>query len=283
MVTIMLTRIAPLLLFVTYANAATDATEQTLLSERLVKWIVGEGGYFSAKQEIRFVSLEESRPRLGIFAVEEIEEGEVITVVPWDVILHDGVEEEEEENESNTGRIPCDMAKTLASELKLGNKSYYAPYVDHLLSQEKGRLPSSWSVEGKKLFMEVIGGKENPVLLDANSVELLDVDWYQICGGEKDDEVSATAALLAKQMTTDDEHMVPLADLYMHRGVPFQNVETELAEGLGYTVIAKKRIEVGEQIYDNIYDCFDCPEQDEFYGTPGKNVDFYLARKAMDD
>jgi hypothetical protein len=230
----------------------------------LVEWLVAKGGYFNHKQEIRPEITKDQTSRLvGIFAAERIAEGEILSYIPWDIIIEG--EEDEEDEES---RISCHTVRNLAREMKLGEESKYAPYISHLLAQKKGQLPSSWSQAGKDLFMEVLGG-DNPAILSAEAVELLEYDWFELCGGKEDDELSANAAMLVKQHA-DDGLMIPISNLYTHRNGPWYNTKTEVTEEVSYTFLARRTIEVGEQIHDSVYDCDDCDEYSEYYGTPGK-------------
>jgi hypothetical protein len=226
----------------------------------LVEWLVAKGGYFNPKQEIRPEITNNQTSRLGIFSAERIEEGEILSYIPWDVII--GEEEEEELH------ISCHTVQSLAREIKLGEESKYAPYISHLLAQKKDQLPSSWSEVGKSLFVEVLG-RDNPAILNAEAVELLEYEWFELCGGKEDDDLSANVAMLVKQHAQDGL-MVPFSNLYTHRNGPWYNTKTVVTEGVAYKILARRTIEVGEQIHDSVYDCDDCDEYNEYYGTPGK-------------
>jgi hypothetical protein len=232
-------------------------------------WLVAKGGYFNPKQEIRPEMTENKTSRLGIFAAERIEVGEILSSIPWDIIIEgEEVEAEVLEDAEDESRIKCDTVRSLAREMKLGKESKYAPYISYLLAQKKGQIPSSWSEAGKNLFLEVLGG-DNPAILNAEAVELLEYDWFELCGGKQDDDLSANAAMLVKQHAKYGL-MVPISNLYTHRNWPWYNTKTEVTEGVAYKVLARRTIEVGEQIHDSVYDCDDCDEYNEYYGTPGK-------------
>jgi hypothetical protein len=245
----------------------------------LLQWIEEEDGYFNPKQEIRPEIPGDPTSRLGIFAKERIEKGAVLAHIPWDVMIKgndedfddDDYEDKDEEPDDNdsTFRIACDTVRNLVREIKLDKESEYRPYVSYLLAQKQGQLPSSWSEAGKKLFLEVLGGEGNQELLMNDSVDLLDSDWFELCGGDKSDDLSANAAMLVKQHS-DYGMMIPLKDLYTHRNGPWYNTETRVIEGEAYQFLAGRTIEAGEQIHDSINKCEDCQEYDEDYGTPGK-------------
>ena len=102
-----------------------------------------------------------------------------------------------------------------------------------------------------------------------DSADLLDHDWFELCGGEKSDDLSANAAMLVHQHSLDDGLMIPISDLYTHRNGPWYNTKTIESEE-GYTFVARRTIEVGEPIHDSINRCDDCDKYDAFYRTPGK-------------
>jgi hypothetical protein len=61
--------------------------------------------------------------------------------------------------------------------MKLGNASAYAPYVNYLLSQPHGQLPSHWSDAGKQLLYEVIGELGDQILPPVNPAGSIDNEW----------------------------------------------------------------------------------------------------------
>ena len=61
-------------------------------------------------------------------------------------------EEEEEEEENYYDSYHCATIHNLIDEMKLGDESHYDLYVNYLLNEPWGELPSAWSEEGKVLF-----------------------------------------------------------------------------------------------------------------------------------
>jgi hypothetical protein len=239
----------------------------------LLQWFEEEDGFFNSKQEILPEIPGDPTSRLGIFAKERIEEGEMLAQIPWDIIITNREEQEEDDDDGNDkehlSRISCSIVRNLVREIKLGKESEYAPYVSYLLAQKQGQLPSSWSEAGKKLFVEVLGGERNLEILMNDSVDLLDHDWFELCGGEKSDDLSRNAAMLVQQYSKKDRMMIPIFDFYTHRNGSWYNIKTILSKE-GYTVVARRTIEAGEPIHNSIDQCDDCHGFDEFDGTPGK-------------
>jgi hypothetical protein len=169
-----------------------------------------EGGHYNPKQEIRHEDPEDPKSIVGVFAHERIEQGELLTRVPWEAIImpeedYEPFDKEAEELSS----LECATARKLAKEMKLGKDSWYAPYVLYLLNQAPDQLPSAWSVQGKNLLRYVLGGtSRRPLIPPAYAMTWLEEDWFQTCGGDNDDALGAHAAMLVIQRA-DDELMVP--------------------------------------------------------------------------
>jgi hypothetical protein len=237
----------------------------------LVEWLRSQkGGFFNRKQVIRHEIPGDLASRLGIFAMERIEEGEIIAQVPWEIIIQEE-DVEDEDNEDGLGEqvLSCSTVRKLAREMKLGAKSAYAPYVQYLQSLERGQLPSSWSDQGKKLFLDVWGGEDNQELIMESFDYLHDI-WYEICGGSKKDETSANAAMLVRQRGTNDGMMIPIYDLYTHRNGHWYNTKIQVNEGENVQILASRPIYAGEQIHNSYNECDNCVREDNDNGTPGK-------------
>jgi hypothetical protein len=241
--------------------------------EDLVKWLTSQdGGFFDEKQqEIRAENPEDATSRPGIFARERIEKGEVLATIPWNIIITPQEEEEVDEEEA-VAAFSCATARNLAKEFLFGKtKSDVAPYVEHLTAQSlKYQLPSSYSQAGMELFVEVLGGNENPDILMDNmetSMGYLLYDWYEVCDGSVKDKRSATAAMLVMQHSVQDL-MIPIVDLYTHRNGNWFNTQTKIVSGEYVQVVARRDIEAGEQLHSSYNQCDGCDEEDDV-GTPG--------------
>lgn len=167
----------------------------------------------------------------------------------------------------------------LHDEFKLGDESKYAPYINYLKNQPKGRLPAEWSDAGKKFLEEVIqghnrwGGSE-------------DGDWKQIkegkiepktglpplynlkdfmetyvgeCGG--DDTELARQAFYQFTSRDEDTLMVPFYDMHNHSNNPkLLNTISEKPERKGDSFILRaiQDIGPGEQIFISYNRCHKC-------------------------
>ena len=207
----------------------TDA-DDTL--DKVMEWVRANGGYFNPKQELRYEG-----NLFGIFAAQDIKEDELLINIPWNVVIL---------AESQTKRLEnCDTVKLIQQELEKGNESYYAPFVEYLMSaaeKHKSLLPAHWPVEAKSLFQKITPD----VIVDPFLQEL---EWKREC--EKYSEVATTAVLTHGE----DEGMLPLTDKFNSRGGNWTNVEfLNGEENIAMYVRAMRDIDKGEQLYTDYRD-----------------------------
>lgn len=265
------------------ADLTSDHSEQGDDSPalKLTKWLDSvEGGTFNNKQEIRPVNEDSDGKGVfyGIFAKESIKKGEVLSQIPWDFIITD--EESDPSlsvNDLEDGVLKCGTARNLAKEMKqvqtLGkyindpnSASRYGPYIQYLLDQPRGVIPSDWSEKGKQMFQETLGGRRQTVPPNY-AATWLDEDWYEDCNGDPKDELSAAAAMLVVSRA-DDDLLVPVYDMYNHRNGKYYNTHMKVVRGEHYQVTARRDIEAGEQIYNSYNMCDNCGGRQDGYGTP---------------
>jgi hypothetical protein len=194
-------------------------------------------------------------PFYGIYATEDIEEGELLLEIPRSMVFHPdppktgdrilhyfydgesypgvirrvqsdgtlnvlydtgevetGVEPDEVDHEDYPSN--CATVHKLIREMRLGDGSPYAPYVNYLLSQPSGQLPTSWSPKGQAILKEVLGTYENvdddeyeSMLQPYGTFGWVEGDWIERCQGGRDD-LSEHAYLLLQQRGWD-EVMIP--------------------------------------------------------------------------
>lgn len=185
-------------------SAAAGAPKHDASVANLVEYFTTEMGvFYSPKQQIRYES-----GMMGVFATERIEEGELLCSVPWNATINAG------RRIRNPPHLVCDTVRNLAKEMRLGEKSKYGPYVQYLLDQRVGQLPSAWSQPARDLLRRVLDGdgEGNGALPPEEAVGLLDTDWHLECDGA-DDPMENNAAMLVIQRAEDDL-MVPVYDFY---------------------------------------------------------------------
>ena len=251
------------------------------LPVKLTQWLsTVEGGFFNAKQEVRAVNdgSDGGEVFYGIFAKESISKGEVLAEIPWDVIITDEESDDSlSENDFEDATLKCGTVRNLAKEMKqvqtLGryvedpnSASKYGPYIQYLLDQRPGILPSAWSNPGIQMFMDVLGG-QHQTLPPNYAATWLSEDWYDDCNGDPRDEIAARAAMIVV-MRADDDLLVPVYDMYNHRNGKYYNTKMEPTRGEGYKITASTNINAGDQIYNSYNMCHNCGGRRDGYGTP---------------
>ncbi|CAJ1932661.1 unnamed protein product [Cylindrotheca closterium] len=245
----------------------------------IVEWVSShKDGFVNQKAELRLLNLDDddddNEPLLGIFAKAEIAKDEVITQIPWEMIVKGGARSlllgDSSSSSSSSSSSFCNLVQTLANELKLGKRSKYAPYVLHLRSLRNGQIPSAWSVEGKYLLTQILGGDDQQ-LPPGSITQILEEEWYAACGGDRTDAVMTKAAELVIQRE-DQGFMVPLYDLVEHRNGHHTNTKTRVKEGIYHQTVASRTIKAGEQLYKSHDLCEGCNEEaiEQGYGTAGE-------------
>jgi hypothetical protein len=260
-----------LLCFLTHASLVSSSSSSDLDHGLLIEWLTSlDGGYFNPKQDIRREDPNDPTSKFGIFAKELIEEGDLLSEVPWEAIISSEGGEFEYDDDDETA-LSCGTARNVAREMRLGaDNSKYGPYIGYLLAQREGEIPSAWSKEGQNLLLDVLDGKSNqevPVVLPVDAF-----GWRTLsekCHSDKNNVLSARAAMLVVQLA-DDDIMVPVYDLYNHRNGDWYNTKDEIHDGVKHEMRARRTIQPGEQLYNSYNMCDECGERSsEGYGTPG--------------
>ncbi|KAL3933939.1 MAG: hypothetical protein SGBAC_010183 [Bacillariaceae sp.] len=248
------------------APTTAPTTTPSSLDMGVTDWIHNaEGGFFSPKQELRKTD-NSTQSAIGVFAVEDIAEGEVLMTVPWELIIKSPKKEE--------GQMCCGTVDAVWKEMKKGENSKYHPYPAYLKSQPDDDLPSNWNEKAKDLLYEIIGVPQgnDPRTSDFDSIppeepiEWLEIDYHQKCQGSRRDPMANHAALLVVQRS-DDYIMVPGYDLYNHRNGKYHNTEIRWEDGQPHVTKASRAIQKGEQIYNSYNFCVECEGRRSHYGA----------------
>ena len=251
-------------------DATTTTTTLSLVEhgQRQIEWIRSMGGFVSSKIEIRSLDPNDDNAPLGVFAITDIEEGDLLLSIP----RHCLITSESDNNNEDLAEWICPTAYNLVRELELGEASFYAPYVSYLNAQPFGQLPSMWSPVGQDLLLRITGGslaKDDQIIPPLGPVGWLDEEWRTECRGG-DDPLEQHAFLLVIQRGWDDI-LVPILDLLSHRnGYWYNTVSNSIRHDLDDDVelMASRPIQAGEELYHSYTHCTDCGGRAETYGTP---------------
>ncbi|KAG7338718.1 spermine/spermidine synthase domain containing protein [Nitzschia inconspicua] len=237
--------------------AAEEVVDTHLEEARAIfEWVnTSEGGFVSPKQDVRRLVPGDLSTPLIVYAKERINRGEQILRVPWSSLI-------ESDDPDDAGQLPCGTIRAVAREMKLGDKSKYAPYAKYLIGEADNQIPSGWSKPAKKLLDDIVGDDTIPPTRPTDWVDR----WRKRCKGDPKDKIAAKAALLIIQRS-DDAIMIPAYDAYNHRNGKWTNTKTVEEEGVAHVTSAIKTIEEGEEIFISYNFCEECGGRKNFYGT----------------
>eukprot|EP00804_Cyclotella_cryptica_P014705 CCRYP_020191-RA/>CCRYP_020191-RA protein AED:0.03 eAED:0.03 QI:100/1/1/1/0.33/0.25/4/1464/410 len=248
-------------------NAAFNANGDEALISNLIQWVRANGGYVNDKISFRRFNLGDPISPRGVFATQEIDEGETLANIPWDIIIKSPERargEVEGWSKDDCGVIQETMKVMAASAVNVeGN-----PYGRYLLSQPHNYTVGFWSNKGQELFVEMTDD-----FLPPNSIDdMLLWEFKDACGGDVNDPIAVQAAMLVRARS-DWEYMVPIYDLFNHDNGKYNiqhkyNPYKSSLEDTGYEVIASRKIYPGEQLYNSYNRCNICEAYYDWFGTP---------------
>jgi hypothetical protein len=200
-----------------------------------------------------------------------IEKDEVIAKIPWDRIIGPG-------GEYNPSTFSsCQSIHNLATELKLGQNSQYAPYVRYLLTQSIEAMPGEWSKAAQMFLRQITADGELPPIED-DWFEAADYKhrWLNACRGS-DESIERFAYYLASNRD-EDTLMIPIYDMMNHSNDPdMLNTLSYKPKKVGDSFVfkASRRIHPSEEIFNCYNRCHACSrsfreecETYSFRGTP---------------
>ena len=143
----------------------------------------------------------------------------------------------------------------------LGDESVYAPYVNYLMNQPRGRIPSEWTDAGKLLLSAILDRRDDDDegLPPQHFLKGFEETWIGECRGE--DTPLARAAFYQFTSRDEDSLMVPFYDMSNHSNDPEKlNTVPEKPERPGepFVLRAWRDIRPGEQIYISYNRCHRC-------------------------
>jgi hypothetical protein len=214
----------------------------------------------------------------GLFVKSDgkaIEKGEAIAHIPWDCTINPGKKYRWNKFEG------CPGIYKLANELRLGEKSTKAPYIRYLLNLPRGTMPGEWNGATKQFLSVVLGHDQLPPYEQTWKFDFRN-NWVQACAGDENDEVERAAYFLA-QSRDEDTLMVPIYDMMNHSNDPKKlNTLSYKPPKAGdvFRVVASRRIEPGEQVYNSYNRCSRCSI--DLYGVDPDNCETFSYYRTPD-
>jgi hypothetical protein len=232
------------------------------LSPHLIEWLRANGAMMSDKVEVRNVIPGDPMSPRGVFALNTLEEGEVICSIPWDLIV-------KPEEDPKTDDWACG---TVDAAVKAMSNESITPYGKYLLEQPQGYLPAFWSTEGQALLSEMLG----PTLPPHHFQHVLD-DWVEDCEGANIDDPLQKHARMLVIGRADYQLMVPFYDMINHRNGKWYNIhhsldyETQFGQNhtdRPFEIVTSKSVKAGEELYNSYNQCNFCVGWKDWMGTP---------------
>jgi len=240
--------------------APLNEPESENIVSGLMKWVRAKGGFINSKQEYRREDPDDSSSLFGLFANERIEEGEMLSIIPWDIIM---IPPGMNYDTDYIDAMDCRLVRFIVEESRMGNESKYFPYTRYLLSGNKGHIPSVWSEAGINLMGKIIGEKLPPQdITDQYWKE----SWFEDCKGS-DDPLDVKVAMIVESRA-EDEKMIPWYDMANHRNGRWLNTQHTTLYFERFEQSASRTIEAGEQIYNSYNMCNECGGRKNVYHTP---------------
>jgi hypothetical protein len=252
-----------------YGDAASNSMDAHVRD--MVAWLRDQGGCFNEKLQIRRADPSDPTSYFGVFATESIPSMEPLIHVPSSPMIRSIYQAYSPDSWEGYYAVLCDLTRVLLKELKLGEKSHFAPYVKYLLGQERGQIPATWTEPAKELLREI----EFP---SADEVEWN--KWIEMSFAHEDCieprngfEQQALAMVVQRGW---DSVLIPIYDMLNHANdvekLNTDNNSVYSAEGL--RVWASKTIEAGEELFITYDNCNDCQGNPVYWGTTELLRDF---------
>ena len=207
---------------------------------RVVEWILLNGGDLNPKQEVRYIGCDPTAfNSYGVFAVEDIDEGEILTRIPKNLILSDADDDY------------CSLIDKFPDTDE--DKSAFTPYIKHIMMLENFKPLELWSDLASRLLFKIVELNLPPT----KSSEYFRDIFIELV--EEDCEIKIYPPEIAYFMQVMDIilgeriGLVPFADFYNHRRGKNSNVNHPIIDDDGtVTFIASKPIKAGDQLYLDI-------------------------------
>eukprot|EP00537_Pseudo-nitzschia_pungens_P010078 CAMPEP_0172391918 /NCGR_PEP_ID=MMETSP1061-20121228/8205_1 /TAXON_ID=37318 /ORGANISM="Pseudo-nitzschia pungens, Strain cf. pungens" /LENGTH=1472 /DNA_ID=CAMNT_0013122659 /DNA_START=216 /DNA_END=4634 /DNA_ORIENTATION=+ len=254
------------------SNSHSDTHRKSV--ERIFDWIRNApDGFVTPKQGVSRMVEGNIETPLIVVALDNIAKGELLVQTPWSHIL----KSDDEDRDDELGWY-CGTASRLAEEMKLGEDSFYAPYVTYLNEEPDNQLTHQYTMQGKAMLHQIIGLHHDEVnrspasdrsdafaqrLMPEGIDTSLKSNWFGTCGADRSDTIATKAASMVVQRA-DDHILIPAYDAYNHRNNDpvhhknYMNARTVTTEEMYHQTFALRDIQKGEQIFISYNMCEQC-------------------------
>ena len=254
-------------------NTTASHPEDDPVVANLLGWLRNNGAFINEKVVVRHLVPNDATSVRGIFATDDIDVGEAVYSIPWDLIL------KPPDDEDVTVTSDCSSIEAVADAMSGGGKT---PYGKYLLDQPKDYTAGFWSQAARDLFHEMLMSTRSNHLTKLDQLpprqinEVIEkiLEW---CNEPRmSDPVYRQAAMLVKARA-DYHYMIPLYDManhdnrktnIIHRYSPYDTNGLNEIKQNGYLIAASKPIKQSEQLLLSYNHCSICEHYVDWFGTP---------------
>jgi len=241
---------------------AVESNQSSDLDKELIHWLRSNGATINEKLQIRQVDPDDPTSPKGIFATENIEEGEVICEIPMHLMIHH--EGELYKNSSDCTTVEATYKAITAEEHML------TPYAKYLLQQPRNYIPLFWSDEGYDFLLQMLGKYLPPQ--NSDMYELLYTEGIDMCEAPYNDidDAMMRHARMMVIARSDYAYMIPFYDMFNHKSkrhhidheISYLKIQDEQRSKL----VAKRAVQAGNEVFNSYNLCDDC-DMKEYMGT----------------
>ena len=251
-------------------NESSTKLNTGMLLENVFKWATETGAIFG---NIGIKQI--SGDLYSLVATNDIEEGDVIGVVPFNISLNAGSPRHERKSSTaaidNEFREGAGDVNPFSQEFcHIVDAVYYAitksfqemtPYEIYLASLTHDYHPIAWSPNAKKLLKK-LNGDDDQALFDLDSIYSMG-QMALSCGYEIDftkNSKERDAFMLALVRSEEAYHLAlfPIVDIPNHRAGGWVNIDSDTSSPLHVKYIATRDIVKGQEIIYSYNQCSYC-------------------------
>lgn len=240
-----------------------------MLLENVFTWATENGAIFG-KIGIQQISGD----LYGLVATDDIEEGDVIGIVPFNISLNTGSPHARKSSSvaiDNEIRGAGDVNPLSQEFCDVVDAVYYAitkkiqemtPYEIYLASLTHDYHPITWSSAAKQLLKSLNGGGGGQALFDLDSIfsmgQMAMSCGYEIDFTQNSKERDAFMLALVRSEEAYNLALFPIVDIPNHRAGGWVNIDSDTSSPLHVKYIATRDIVKGQEIIYSYNQCSYC-------------------------
>eukprot|EP00934_Nitzschia_sp_Nitz4_P007853 Nitzschia sp. Nitz4//scaffold31_size150131//103710//105019//NITZ4_002842-RA/size150131-augustus-gene-0.7-mRNA-1//1//CDS//3329547701//7843//frame0 len=240
--------------------SVVDHNDLDMIQE-ILEWAQANGAFINEKVEFKMIVGTLS----GLFAKEPIQEGEVVTDIPLNLVLRppskmeisshysedDDHDDDEDEDPHATWCANVDFVHSIIMK-----PSHLQTPFERYLAARENKHPYFWSRKAKDLFRELVNENFPTMYLDAEDDNEDGTPYFRRCGKEQTQTIEKAIMILETRGegpgATD---FIPIHELVNHGNGHQANLNPSFVDDSRYRMIAQRDIMAGEQLQASYTEC----------------------------